>query len=192
MEQEIRKDIKDYEWLYQVSNFGNVKSLERKDSLCRYIMKEKMLQYKTQNRIYYEVALCKKSNSKHFSIHKLVAQTFILNPENKPQVNHINWIKTDNRVENLEWCTASENILHSYRILWNKISEKHHLKVNHPDKWKFWKDNRKSKKINQYDLNLDFIKSWDCMNDVTRTIWIHQGSISSNCLWKQKTAGWFI
>lgn len=60
-----------------------------------------------------------------FSVHRLVAKVFIPNPDNKPQVNHINGVKNDNRVENLEWVTASENGLHSFKNGFSKITDKH-------------------------------------------------------------------
>ena len=71
---------------------------------------------------YIFVTLSKDKEAKQKSIHRLVAEVFIPNPEKKLQINHKNGIKTDNRVENLEWCSASENLKHSYRVLGNKGS----------------------------------------------------------------------
>lgn len=110
---EIWKNIENYEG-YQVSNFGNIKSLSKKVK-CKNgfrTTKEKILKLKKSKHGYLSVQL--KNKGKFFSIHRLVAFAFIDNPENKPQVNHINGIKHDNRIDNLEWCNQSENQIHAY------------------------------------------------------------------------------
>ena len=111
---EIWETIENYEG-YQISNFGNVKSLSKKIK-CKNgfrVTKEKILKLKKTKEGYLSVQL--KNKGKHFSIHRLVALNFICNLNNKPQVNHINGIKHDNRVVNLEWCTRSENQIHAYK-----------------------------------------------------------------------------
>jgi len=110
---EIFKDIKGYEKLYQVSNLGNIKSLPKGDGNGNRerLLKPEVLQY--DHTSYNRVTLSKEGNTKRFQVHQLVAQAFIPNPDNKPHVNHIDNNGLNNSVDNLEWCTAEENMAHS-------------------------------------------------------------------------------
>ena len=113
---EVFKDILGYEGLYQVSNLGKVKSTERKAkhwSGGLLTVKSRIMKPFTSKCGYLIVSISKNSIDNKFLIHRLVSNAFIPNPYNKPQVNHINGIKTDNRVVNLEWNTRSENIKHA-------------------------------------------------------------------------------
>lgn len=116
--EEIWKDIKDYAGLYQVSNFGRVKSLGsivkcRNGGLRK--VKGRILKHALDRDGYCIVILYKDTKPVCKKIHRLVTEAFLDNPNNYPQVNHINCIKTDNNVSNLEWCTISENSKHAHK-----------------------------------------------------------------------------
>lgn len=165
--QEIWKDIKDYEGLYQVSNNGKVKSIKR----------DIILKSSSNHKGYLYVILCKNNKSKVGRIHRLVAETFIPNPENKPQVNHINGIKADNNVNNLEWCTNTENLKHAFAI---------GLKTN------VGNNNPRTRKINQYNLQGDFIKCWNSIYDIEHTLNFSRSSIWRCCTAKFKQSHGFV
>ena len=103
---EIWRDVINYEGFYQVSNFARVRSFHKN--------KIKILTPKPDMHGYFRVVLCKNGEKKNRLVHVLVAQAFIPNPEGKKQVNHISGDKSDNRAENLEWLTPSENIAHAF------------------------------------------------------------------------------
>jgi len=129
---------------------------------------------------------------KNRKAHRLVAEALIPNPDNKPYVNHINWIKTDNRVENLEWVTASENSKHAFSIWLNKISENHNYKINHPDKWKFYWESKSAKAILVYSLQWDLLCEYSSCKEASEKLNVHKSWISQCCSWKMKSAKWYI
>jgi hypothetical protein len=150
---EIWKSIKGYEGLYEVSNLGNVK---RKGFELK----------KIDRNGYYRVCLQKNKKRNWRSINRLVAEAFIPNPENKPQVNHINAIKTDNRVENLEWTTGIENIRHARKMgLYPKMKQSD----NHR---KILKDTNSKKVV---DITNGTI--YDCVSDLALLISIPKSTL---------------
>lgn len=178
MREEVFKDVLGYEGLYQVSNFGRVKSLKRKNVFyCglkkEYLerpVKEKILNFSKSNRGYLQVCLTKNGKYKTYTVHRLVAKAFIDNPLNKKTVNHIDGNKLNNCVYNLEWATSSENTKHAFD---NGLSKPHN-----------------QRKVNQYDLENNFIKTWNSITDFLKEKGLNKknSGITSCCKEKQKTA----
>ena len=174
MEEEIWKPIKDFEGYYEVSNIGRVKSLN-----YRGTGKEKILKNIEDYKGYLEVGLTKNGKRKQFKVHRLVAEAFIPNPENKPCIDHINTVKNDNRVENLRWVTYKENM--NNEISKKKISES--LKgENNPNYGKTGKKHPRSKSIVQIDQTTnEIVKVWGSTREAERIGGFCHNAISKCC-----------
>lgn len=165
--EEIWKDIKGYEGLYQVSNLGRVKSLRRNIILKQGITCG-----------YERVVLYTNNSYKNFLIHRLVAHAFIPNPDNLPQVNHIDENKLNNCADNLEWCDSKYNS--SYGTRRKRISQR------------LLNNKNKSKIVLQYSLEGIFIKEWKSTRDAQRNLGFNQSYISKCCRGKQAYAYGYI
>ena len=174
-ETEEWKDVVGYENLYKVSNFGNVMSFKRK--------KPHLLKPGKHNNGYMFVILSNHNKYiKSITIHRLVAQAFIPNPYNLPQVNHIDENKLNNRVSNLEWCDQL------YNINYGTAQERRAKKISK------LLTNRKdlSKPIFQFDKNGNFISEYPSMIEAARKTGINRQNICKVCKGKYKSAGGYV
>lgn len=174
MDEEIWKDIEGYEGLYQVSNLGNVRSLDRAIDSCynsKQSIKGKVKIQELKNNGYMRVTLCKDGKCKHYHVHRLVAEAFIPNPDNLPFCNHMDEDKTNNKSSNLEWCDAKYN--QNYGTCRQRIREK---QINDP---------KRSKKVYQYTMDGQLVKIWESTKECERNGY-SSGCISLCCLGKQK------
>ena len=178
---EIWKDVENYEGLYQVSNLGRIKSLERdvfnyRGTLINH-MEEKILVPVLNNNGYLYVKLCKNGKGKLMLVHRLVAEAFLPNPENKSQVNHKDEVKNNNAVENLEWCTASYNNNYGTRNV-RMIQNRRSYKLgNHPQ----------AKPVFCVELN----KIFDCAISAQEELGIDRSCVGKACRGERNTAGGF-
>lgn len=178
--QEIWKDVKGYEGLYQVSNLGRVRSLDRvvKASYNSTMLKKgKILKQQKNENGYLYVFLTKDKKEKNCRVHRLVAEAFIPNPLKLPQVNHKDENKLNNCVENLEWCDGKYNC--NYGTCTERRSEKmSEILLNRDDL---------SKRVIQYTLDGKFVAEYLSTMDVRRKLGFDNGNISKCCNGKQKT-----
>jgi len=170
---EIWKDIQGYEGIYLVSNKGNVKNVTRNNRLFKS---------KKRDDGYIRIVLSKDNITKMFYVHRLVASVFIKNEYNKPEVNHINGIRHDNTVENLEWVTKSENYIHAYRVLGSK----------HSQLGRYGKYHNRSLGVIQFGKDGNKIDEFDCIKDAGLKNKINRRNISLVCKNKRNYAGGFI
>lgn len=182
MENKIKEEWKDvvgYEGIYQVSNYGNVKSLARKichGKLC-FISKEKSIKLCLRGG-YKTMCLRKNNFKKMIGVHRLVAMAFIPNPENKPFVDHIDGDRTNNAVRNLRWCTSKENMNNEVTFPRNRDALQ-----------KAW--NKRSRRVYQYNLNGEFIQEWTNARQASKATGAIQQSIKYCCENKYRSANGF-
>lgn len=165
MKREIWKDVVGYEGLYQVSNYGKIKSFHKRKSF------PKMINVYAK-RGYYQIGLRKKGKRKFFQVHRLVAEAFVPNPNNFPVVNHKDENKLNNYFENLEWCTVSYNNTYGSRIK-NVV-------------------NKTGKKVLQYNMQKEFIKEFPSLSEAARSTNTNLSNISACCHGKYKKANNYI
>lgn len=166
---EIWKDIKGWEGLYQVSNYGNVKSIH-------YPM-ERILKPATNIKGYKQVVLCKNYKTKSKLVHRLVASAFIPNPNNYPVINHKDEVEGNNHIDNLEWCSHNYNVNYGGRTRRATKSN-----TNHPNM---------SKQVGQYDLNMNLINIYPSTNECGRQGFL-QSLVHKCCSGERNTHGGFI
>lgn len=159
--EEIWKEIDGFDGDYMVSNLGRVKSVRRNIILRQSIRNG-----------YERVTLCANNSQKDYYIHRLVAHAFIPNPNNYPIVNHKDENRTNNRVDNLEWCTRKYNASYGTRNIRTAIKQ--------------------SKKVYQYDMEGNLLEIFPSCISVQRKLGYKQGTISSCCLGKIKSYKGFI
>ena len=165
---EIWKDVKDYEGLYAVSNYGNVKNAKT----------DHILRRRPQSNGYFSVLLYKNGTSKSLMIHRLVAQSFCPKGKGEDFVNHKDENKSNNMAENLEWCTRK------YNANYGTVNKRIKIKRGH--------GSRRKKSVTQYSLSGELIQVWESIATAARATGTARTSIYECCNFKHKTANGYI
>ena len=171
---DVYKEVKDYEGLYEVSMLGKVRSIDyRRTGVTKEL---------TLNRSgkYYTVVLSKNGVKRTHSVHRLVAEAFIPNPGNLPQVNHKDENTFRNTVFNLEWCDAKYNTNYGTGVLRRSrlLAGRYNTKL--------------SVQIHQFDKSMNFLKTYQSVREASRQTKISSGHICECCKGIRKTAGGFV
>lgn len=176
---ETWKDIKGYEGLYQVSDKGKVRSLDRnvrRNGNTYKSLKGRLIKQHKYDNGYLFVTLSKNGKYKQFLVHRLVGVAFIENNEQKPEINHKNEIKTDNRVENLEWVTRRENVIYGTQLK-RGVMHRNQSGENNPMFGRTGDLNPQSKKVYQFDKDGNLIKEWGSIKLVRKTLGYNESGI---------------
>ena len=169
--EEIWKDIKDFEGLYQVSNRGNVRSLDRTDN-NNHFQKGHLLPLCNNRKGYKNVGLWKNNKQSMRQVHRLVGEAFIPNPNNWPCINHKDEKPSNNDVTNLEWCTYEYN--NNYGTKGKRVSDAN------------------SKSVIQYTKQGEFVAEYKSAREAKEKTGIDNGHIGACCLGKRNSAGGFL
>ena len=178
---EVWKDVDGFQGVLQVSNLGRVRTLDhyvrhQREQYKKFV-KGKIRKLMIGNSGYYYIMLTYNAKNYHLQVHRMVAKAFIPNEFNKPQVNHKNHNKLDNRVENLEWCTPSENMIHAYKnnlIPLNKIGHS-------------GKSNPSARAVDAYTKDGEFIGHFDTMKDASKELGVAMSGVCNCCTGYSKT-----
>lgn len=181
-EQAQWKNIADYDGLYQVSSDGQVKRMPgtKFNKLTgRYNRSEQILSNCPNSQGYIGVGLSNGNVRKSFKVHRLVAEAFIPNPQNLPEVNHKNCVKSDNRVENLEWVSRSQNIQHAFD---NGLNRPNKVNLGKPPG-----EHTSARAIQEIDIDGNVIKEFTSIVEATTLYGLPQGEVSRVCSGKHKS-----
>lgn len=188
------KDIKGFENLYQINEKGEVFSLKTR----------RLLKPQIGTHGYLVITLRRDGKNIGRQIHRMIAEAFIPNPENKPCIDHINAIRTDNRIDNLRWCTYKEN--NNNPIFKKRVSEKHigmklskesirkrqETKLQNGKRINRSLNNGKSKEVIQYDKDMNEITRFPSLMEVFRALGFHPSNIGNCCNGRKKSAYGFF
>ena len=165
---EVWQDIQGYSGIYQVSTLGRIRSLKKG--------KIKLLKPYINNMGYAVLSLYANHKQKTYHVHELVAETFLVKVDGKNYIDHINGIKTDNRIDNLRWCTPKENANFELSIINRKRAMRKACGVS----------------VNQYDLRGNYIATYATLTDAQTITGIAYQNIRACCIGRYKTAGNYI
>lgn len=182
MQEEVKKveewrQAESHGVLFEVSNYGNIRTVDRHRTTKRgkqVLVKGHAIKQKINRHGYPYINIKVKKTTKSIRTHRLVAMAFIPNIEDKPQVNHIDFDRTNNNVENLEWCTAKENMRHSKHRLYNPVTGK--FGSNHP----------LSKSVDVFEVYVKKIKTFGSAIEAAAAMNVTQTAVHSGCIYKQK------
>lgn len=170
--EEVWKDIPEYEGLYQASNYGRVKSIERVvlDGRGRELKRKSVILSSAINTAGYKTVVLYKDFKKHsIRVHQLIARTFIPNPDNLSCINHKDENKLNNHVDNLEWCSYSYNTI--YNNAMRRRLDTRNINNSHG----------KERKVYQYDLQGNLLKEWDSLSSISKELGYSFGNIAKCC-----------